>query len=73
MLLKDMELHVDVLIFFTRTTQLWIVSFYEIGRNKNQLLSFSANEEATALDKKDEKEKSIEKWVAIDKILNPYF
>lgn len=68
-----MELHVDVLIFFTRTTQLWIVSFYEIGRNKNQLLSFSANEEATALDKKDEKEKSIEKWVAIDKILNPYF
>lgn len=31
------------------------------------------NEGATALDKKGENEKSVEKWVAIDKILNPYF
>ncbi|MEX3746296.1 MULTISPECIES: hypothetical protein [Lysinibacillus] len=30
-------------------------------------------EEATALDKKGDYEKSDEKWVAIDKILNPYF
>ncbi|MED3801716.1 hypothetical protein P4562_07245 [Lysinibacillus xylanilyticus] len=30
-------------------------------------------EEATALDKKGENEKSVEKWVAMNKILNPYF